>query len=86
MGQVEGGNRWDTFLQNGCRTAVEFKDEWSSLQVEVRQYATYLDAYFLFASTEWTFHSGRNEMVHSIPAGMKQLIPARMKWVIPFQL
>ena len=43
MGQVEGGNRWDTFLQNGCRTALEFKDAWSSLQVEVRQYATYLD-------------------------------------------
>ena len=43
------------------------------------------DAYFLFASTEWTFHSGRNEMVHSIPAGMKQFIPAGMEWAIPFR-
>ena len=42
-------------------------------------------AYFLFASTEWTFHSGRNEMVHSIPAGMKQFIPAGMEWAIPFR-
>ena len=41
-------------------------------------------AYFLFASTEWTFHSGRNEMVHFIPAGMEQFILAGMKWVIPF--
>ena len=44
-----------------------------------------LGAYFLFASTEWTFHSGRNEMVHFIPAGMEQFIPAGMKWVIPFR-
>ena len=43
------------------------------------------EAYFLFASTEWTFHSGRNEMVHSIPAGMKQFIPAGMEWAIPFR-
>ena len=44
-----------------------------------------LAAYFLFASTEWTFHSSRNEMVHFIPAGMEQFIRAGMKWVIPFQ-
>ena len=48
------------------------------------------EAYFLFASTEWTFHSGRNEMVHFIPAAMEQFIPAGMKWsgmkwTIPFR-
>ena len=43
------------------------------------------DAYFLFASTEWTFHSDRNEMVHSIPARMEHFIPAGMEWVIPFR-
>ena len=35
---------------------------------------------------EWNspFHSGRNEMVHSIPAGMEcnHFILARMKWTI----
>ena len=41
-------------------------------------------AYFLFASTEWTFHSGRNKMVHLIPAGMEQFIPAGKEWAITF--
>ena len=43
VGLVEGENRWETFLENGCRTAREFRDAWSSLQVEVMQYATFLD-------------------------------------------
>ena len=53
-------------------------------------------AYFLFVSTEWTFHSsqngeihsGRNEMVHFILSGMEWAIPL-WPWVkcsIPFWL
>ena len=36
---------------------------------------------------EWNgpFRSGRNEMAHSIPAGMKCSIPAGMKWSISFR-
>ena len=44
-----------------------------------------LNAYFLFASTEWPFHSGRNEMIHFIPAGMEHFIPAGMEWAISFR-
>ena len=43
VGLVEGGSRWQTFLENGSRTAREFSESWSGLQVEIRQYATYLN-------------------------------------------
>ena len=42
--------------------------------------------FFLFASTEWTFHSGQNGAVHSGRNWMDHFILAGMEWSIPFQL
>ena len=52
--------------------------------------------YFLFASTEWTFYSGRNKMAPSILNGMArffssqdeiaQFIPTDIESAIPFYL
>ena len=42
------------------------------------------EAYFLFASTEWPFHSGRNEMIHFIQAGMEWVISFWPEWNGPF--
>ena len=42
VGIVQGGSRWETFLQIGCRTANEFREAWSDIKLEARQYAAYL--------------------------------------------
>ena len=42
VGQVEGGNRWETFLLAGSRTAVEFERSWSTLRQEAEQCYAYL--------------------------------------------
>ena len=38
--------------------------------------------YFLLASTEWSFHSGRIQMVHFTPTGMNWSLLTGMEWTI----
>ena len=42
IGQVQGLNRWDTFLTAGSRTAHEFYRAWTTLQQEAEQCSTFL--------------------------------------------
>ena len=46
VGQVEGGNRWETFLLAGSRTAIEFERSWSTLRQEAEQCYAYLGKQF----------------------------------------
>ena len=46
MERIEGGNRWETFLAADSRTAIEFRQAWSSLQLEAEQSCLYLGKEF----------------------------------------
>ena len=42
VGRVEGGNRWETFLTAGSRTAQEFQQAWDSIRLEAQTCSNYL--------------------------------------------
>ena len=42
LGNLEDGNRWETLLQSGSRTGMEFAEAWSTLRQEAQKCSVYL--------------------------------------------